>query len=233
MKIRLLAAAIILSISAPSFAADADMQVRHHHRHAGGSTRSICTITVRPTSIPAPTCRRIGWCIPSTARLTESMTASTGFAGSLPRITAARTAGATAVISCCDEASSGWLVRRLTRRHGATGPAESRCNWCGPTSGSPASCWPRSVRAPATAPPPAGPPQWLVPRSRESASAAVLFGFIHSGLVSTLARSRRGRAQIARPDPRREIRCRSSGRTGRYCRCRSRIRQGPCRSAIR
>ena len=36
MKIRLLAAAIILSISAPSFAADADMQVRHHHRHAGG-----------------------------------------------------------------------------------------------------------------------------------------------------------------------------------------------------
>jgi hypothetical protein len=37
MKIRLLAAAVILSISAPSFAADADMQVRHHHhRHAGG-----------------------------------------------------------------------------------------------------------------------------------------------------------------------------------------------------
>ena len=36
MKIRLLAAAIILSISAPSFAADADMQVRHYHRHASG-----------------------------------------------------------------------------------------------------------------------------------------------------------------------------------------------------
>jgi hypothetical protein len=36
MKTRLLTTAVILlSISAPSFAADADVHVRHHHRHAG------------------------------------------------------------------------------------------------------------------------------------------------------------------------------------------------------
>ena len=35
MKIRVLAAAaLLLSISAPSFAADAEMYIRHHHRHA-------------------------------------------------------------------------------------------------------------------------------------------------------------------------------------------------------
>jgi hypothetical protein len=34
--------------------------------------------------------------------------------------------------------------------------AQSRCNWYVPTSGNPASCWPRSIRAPTTIPPPAG-----------------------------------------------------------------------------
>jgi hypothetical protein len=38
MRIRILvAAAMLLSVSVPSLAADADMQVRHHHRHAGGT----------------------------------------------------------------------------------------------------------------------------------------------------------------------------------------------------
>ena len=37
MQIRVLAAAgLMLSVSAPSFAADADLPVRHHHRHAHG-----------------------------------------------------------------------------------------------------------------------------------------------------------------------------------------------------
>ena len=36
MKIRLLAAAAILSMSAPVFAADADIQIRRHHHHASG-----------------------------------------------------------------------------------------------------------------------------------------------------------------------------------------------------
>lgn len=35
MKLRVLvAAALSLSVSAPSFAADAEMHIRHHHRHA-------------------------------------------------------------------------------------------------------------------------------------------------------------------------------------------------------
>jgi hypothetical protein len=38
MKLRVLvAAALMLSVSAPSFAADAEMHIRHHHRHASGS----------------------------------------------------------------------------------------------------------------------------------------------------------------------------------------------------
>jgi hypothetical protein len=41
MKIRFLAAAVILSISAPAFAADADMPVRHHHHHYASGIEDI------------------------------------------------------------------------------------------------------------------------------------------------------------------------------------------------
>jgi hypothetical protein len=43
---------------------------------------------------------------------------------------------------------------------------ESCCSWCGPTSGNPAFCCSRSIRAPAIAPPPAGRRQSPVPQSR-------------------------------------------------------------------
>ena len=43
---------------------------------------------------------------------------------------------------------------------------KSRCSWCGPTSGNPAFCCSRSIRAPATAPPPVGRRQSPVPQSR-------------------------------------------------------------------
>ena len=41
MKLRLLAAAVVLSISAPAFAADADMPMRHRHHHYAGGVDSI------------------------------------------------------------------------------------------------------------------------------------------------------------------------------------------------
>jgi hypothetical protein len=43
---------------------------------------------------------------------------------------------------------------------------ESRCSWYGPTSGNPAFCCSRSIRAPAIAPPPAGRRQSPVPQPR-------------------------------------------------------------------
>jgi hypothetical protein len=55
-------------------------------------------------------------------------------------------------------------------------PVQSRCSWCGPTSGNPASCWLRSTRAPATVRPPAGPP-----RSRGPRSPAAGFRLVRAG----------------------------------------------------
>jgi hypothetical protein len=42
MKLRILvAAALMLSVSAPSFAADAELHIRHHHRHHHASADDI------------------------------------------------------------------------------------------------------------------------------------------------------------------------------------------------
>src|SRR5580700_4225501 len=62
--------------------------------------------------------------------------------------------------------------------------AESRCSWCVPTSGNPASCWLPSVRGPATIPPPAARRRSPI---RPSPAAGFLSVHVHSlqGRLST------------------------------------------------
>jgi hypothetical protein len=56
MKVRLLTAVFLLSVSAPSFAADQD--VRYHRDHAAAGPNEIYLHNYGPlTSIPAPTFR--------------------------------------------------------------------------------------------------------------------------------------------------------------------------------
>jgi hypothetical protein len=93
MKLKLLAAVILLTVSAPSFAADQD--VRHHRHHAARGTDEIYLHNYGPPDFyPGTNIQPTGWLTRRTVGPMESTTDSVDIAGSRRQTTEAKTVSA-------------------------------------------------------------------------------------------------------------------------------------------